>query len=122
MKHTITVTELSGHNESPTAGNFVTSSNRDFVTRRVTVGVSTLYNMATGISGLVTAVTATRIDAAVPFKPGDLFKVSLSSAWTLQNSDMPVMEVECKICGWSYPREKLINGRCSTCLDEPRPI
>lgn len=120
MKHTISITELSGVNESPTSGDFIISSNRDFIVRGVVVGVSTLYNKSTGVSGLVTARTASQIDATgVPFKPGDFFTVSLSSAWVLQNADMPVVEVECNICGFSFPSKELTLGRCKVCVDQP---
>lgn len=121
MKHTVEVTELSGFNESPIAGNFIKSS-RDFDTRNVTVGVSVLTNSMTGLSGTVTAVSDETITAAgMSFSPGDFFYVTLSAPWTLQNSDMPIIEVECKVCGFSYPRKQLVRGICSVCLDKIRP-
>jgi len=120
MERTTTITELSGHNESPIGGNFITSSNRDFVNRHVVAGSSELYNMSTGESGTVSAVTSSRIDAPVYFKPGDFFRVTLDSDWILQNDDGPVITVECNQCGFSYPRKELVNGLCKTCIDEPR--
>lgn len=120
MKHTVTTSELTGTNESPVGGNFITATNRDFVTRMVVVGVSTLYNKTKGLSGLVSAVTETRIDAPdVNFSPGDFFAVSLSTPWTIQNDDGPLIEVECNRCGFSYPQKKLVRGLCSTCIDKP---
>ena len=122
MKVTRTVSELYGHNESPTTGQFIKSSNRNFITKGVVVGVSTLYNQSYGLSGLVTTVTASRIDAlGVPFNPGDLWKVSLDTAWTVANEDgIPLVEIQCKRCGWSYSKDQLTNGRCVTCQDASR--
>jgi hypothetical protein len=123
MKHTITTSELFGTNESPVGGNFVVSSNRDFITRRVVVGISTLTNKTKGLSGLVSVVTATRIDApGVNFNPGDFFSVTLESPWTLQTNDGPVIEVECDRCGFSYPSKELSLGLCKTCVDKPKSI
>jgi hypothetical protein len=123
MKYTITTSELSGTNESPIGGNFVVSSNRDFITRRVVVGISTLTNKTKGLSGLVSAVAVTRIDApGVNFSPGDFFSVTLESPWTIQTDDGSVIEVECNRCGFSYPSRELSLGLCKTCIDKPRTI
>jgi len=123
MKHTITTSELTGTNESSVGGNFMVSSNRDFITRRVVVGISTLTNKTKGLSGLVSVVTATRIDApGVDFSPGDFFSVTLESPWTLQTDDGPVIEVECDRCGFSYPSKELSLGLCKTCIDKPRTV
>ncbi len=123
MKHTTTISELSGTNESPIGGNFIISSNRDFITRRVVVGISTLYNKTKNLSGLVTAVTASRIDAGgTNFKPGDFFLVSLETPWVIQTSDGPVIEVECRRCGFSYPTKELVNDYCSVCRDQAKSI
>jgi hypothetical protein len=123
MKHTITTSELTGTNESPIGGNFIIASNRDFVTRGVVVGIDTLYNKTKGLSGLVSAATATRLDApGVNFSPGDFFAVSLSTPWTLQTDDGPVMEIECNRCGFSYPSKKLTRGLCKTCIDKPHSV
>lgn len=122
MRVTREVSDLTGFNESPIAGQFITSSERDFVNRHVVAGVSVLYNKTTGLSAVVSNVTATRIDATgLDFKPGDLFLVTLSTDWLVQNSDGPVVDVECKRCGWSYPSDELVNGRCKTCVDDIRP-
>ena len=121
MKHTTTTSELTGTNESPIGGNFIIATNREFVTRKVVVGISTLYNKSKGLSGLVSAVTETRIDApGVNFSPGDFFAVSLDTPWTLQTDDGPVIEVECNRCGFSYPSKELTRGLCSTCIDRSR--
>ncbi len=123
MKHTTTVSNLDGVNESPIGGDFITSTNRDFVTRRVVVGVSVLSNKSNGRSGIVSVVTATRIDAPdTRFKPGDFFSVTLSTPWTLQTSDGPVIEVECNQCGFSYPSKELTLGLCKVCIDQPKPV
>ena len=123
MKYTTTVSELSGTNESPVGGDFIISSNRDFINRRVVVGVSTLYNKTKGLSALVSNIAVTRIDAVgTNFSPGDFFLVSLAVPWTVQTDDGPVIEVECNRCGWSYPQKELVNGLCKTCIDKSNRI
>ena len=123
MKYTTTVSELSGTNESPVEGDFIISSNRDFITRRVVVGVSTLYNKTKGLSALIDTVTANQIDAVgTNFSPGDFFLVSLAVPWTVQTDDGPVIEIECNRCGWSYPQKELVNGLCKTCIDKSNRI
>ena len=119
MRVTRTVSELTGINEAPLAGDYIKSSNRDFITRGVVVGVSTLYNQTNGLSALVSAVTASRIDAmGTKFLPGDLWKVSLSTPWTVQDdSGVPLTEIQCKRCGFSYSAKTLVGGRCPTCVD-----
>jgi hypothetical protein len=123
MKYTITASELFGTNESPVGGNFIVSSNRDFTTRRVVVGISILTNKTKGLSGLVSVVTTNRIDAPeVNFSPGDFFSVTLESPWTIQTDDGPVLEVECNRCGFSYPVKSLSMGLCKVCIDKPKSI
>lgn len=111
---------LSGTNESPLGGNFIISSNRDFITRKVIAGVSKLINQTTGMSGLVTGVTPSRISANVAFNPGDFFEVILAAPWIIQTADGIVVDVECNRCGWSFPRKALIKGLCKACIDKPR--
>jgi hypothetical protein len=123
MKHTVSVSDLSGFNESPLSGDFIVSSNRDFVTRRVVVGISILYNQTKKLFGIVSAVTPSRIDApGTKFNSGDMFLVTLATPWVIQNSDGPVIEVECNVCGYSYPTKELSMGRCKWCIDQPKPI
>lgn len=123
MKHTTSISDLSGTNESPVEGDFIVSSNRDFITRRVVAGISILYNKSKGLSGLVSVVTTSRIDAAgTKFSPGDFFLVTLATPWTIQTDDGPVIEVECNRCGFSYPDKELTNGLCKWCIDAPRSI
>ena len=118
MKVIRTVSELFGVNEAPLRGDYIQSSNRDFITRGVIVGVSTLYNQTNGLSALVSAVTASRIDAlGTDFYPGDLWKVSLPTPWTVQEDGRSLVEIQCKRCGWSYPAKTLVGGRCPTCVD-----
>lgn len=120
MRTTRTVSLLEGMNESPLAGDFIISSERDFVVRGVVVGVSTLYNSSTGVSGLVTTAASNRVDATgVSFKPGDFFQVSLASPWTVGTDDGPVIDVECNRCGFSYPAKELTKGLCKVCQDQP---
>lgn len=121
MKHTWTVSELTGINQAIEAGEYIEDDNREFTTRGVVVGVSTLYNVDTGLSALVTDATTTKVSATgVPFECGALYKVTLNAPWTIQNSDGPLIEVECKICGFSYPNKELVRGRCKDCIDEPQ--
>ena len=123
MKHTTSVSDLSGTNESPIGGDFIISLSRDFITRRVVVWNSILYNKSKGLSGMVSAVTSTRIDAVgTQFSPGDFFLVTLATPWIIQNSDGPVIEVECNRCGFSYPNKELVNGLCKWCIDKSKPI
>ena len=121
MRTTRTVDYLEGTNESPASGDFIISSERDFVNRGVTAAASVLYNQSTGDYATVTAVTATRVDATgCAFKPGDFFQVSLPTAWTVQTDDGPVINVDCNICGFSYPNKEMNRGVCKTCQDKPR--
>ena len=123
MRTTRTTSLLEGINEAPVSGNYIISANRDFVTRGVVVGVSTLYNKTTDTSALVTTVTATQINAlGMVFKPGDFFQVSLAAPWMVQTDDGLVVDVECNRCGFSYPDKELIRGLCVTCRDKPKPI
>lgn len=119
MKHTWTIDQLSGYNRAQSNGDFIEDANREFVTKGVVVGVSTLYNKETNASGLVTDVTEDRIDATgVGFKRGDPYVVSLNADWTMQNSDGPLIEVECNRCGFSYPSKELTRGLCCVCIDK----
>lgn len=121
MKHTWTIDQLSGYNRAQSNGDFIEDANREFVTKGVVVGVSTLYNKETDVSGLVTAVTEDRIDATgVSFKRGDPYVVTLNAAWTMANSDGALIEVECRRCGFSYPSKELSNGLCKVCIDKPQ--
>jgi len=121
MKRTWTITQLSGYNRAQSNGDFIEDANREFVTKGVVIGVSILYNKATNVSGLVTNVTENRIDAVgVLFKRGDPYVVTLNLPWTMQNSDGPLIEVECKRCGFSYPSKELNNGLCKVCIDKPQ--
>lgn len=143
MKHTTTVYELQGMHDGPNASAYLISSTGDFITRGVlgshtfgcgnlygdghvyaeataeSVSPSILYNMTKGISGFVQAITSTTILAEnVPFSPGDFFIVTLPLGWTRQTVDGPVIEVECNVCGFSYPSKLLSRGKCKVCQDE----
>lgn len=121
MRHTWTVSELSGLNRAQAAGDYIEDFERDFVTRGVVVGSSTLYNKSKGLSALVTGVTSTRVTATgTNFVPGEMYVVSLDTAWTVQTPDGPLIEVECNICGFSYPAKELTKGRCKVCIDKPK--
>ena len=119
MKHTWTIDQLSGYNRSQSNGDFIEDTNREFTTKGVVIGVSILYNKATNASGLVTDRTEDRVDATgVSFTRGDPYVVTLSTAWTIQNSDGPLIEVECNRCGFSYPSKDLTRGLCKVCVDK----
>lgn len=121
MKVTRTISELVGVNSSSKAGEYIEGPNRDFITKGVVVGVSILYNQTNERSATVTSVTSSRIDAlGLGFNPGDFWKVSLSTPWTVQTEDGPLVEVQCKRCGFSYPNKTLVKGRCPTCVDTPQ--
>ena len=129
MKHTVEVTDISGFNESPVSGNYIIVTSRlSLVSPYLVVGISTLTNSSKTLSGLVSAVTdlgdgRTQISApGVNFAPGEFFLLTLATAWTIQNDDLPLIEVECNVCGWSYPQKELVNGKCKVCLDAPRPV
>jgi hypothetical protein len=124
MKSYLQVDELTGMNRSPIAGEFITENDAKFLRAGVTVGLSVLYNMETGVSGTVTGATETRVDATgVPFKPGQPYIVSLPSDWTVTDpaDNIPIVDIECKRCGFSFPKKKLVEGYCKDCYDPPRP-
>lgn len=124
MKTYFSVNELTGMNGSPVAGEFITEPSAKFVRAGVTVGSSVLYNKETDKSATVTNVTETRIDATgVSFKPGQSYLVTLPSAWTLTDpaDNAPVVDIECKVCGFSFPQNKLTEGKCQVCYDPPSP-
>jgi hypothetical protein len=123
VKHIWTITQLSGYNRSQSGGDFIEDANREFVTKGVIIGISVLWNKSTDLSSFVTNVTANRIDAVgVNFKCGDPYIVTLNTPWTMQTSDGPLIEVECNLCGFSYPNKELSLGRCKTCQDELKRI
>lgn len=119
MRRTFEVSEVSGFNDSPIGGEYITSGERDFAAMNVVAASSVIYNSSKGTSGTVTTVTDNRIDATgVWFDPGDFFYVTLDSDWTLQTDDGPVIDVECRRCGFSYPNNQLMDGVCKTCQDD----
>jgi hypothetical protein len=121
MKHTWTISELSGINRAQAAGDYIEDYERDFLTKGVVAVTDTLYNDTTGTSGAVSAVTDDKVTAAgMAFKPGDFYRVSITATYVMQNSDGPLIEVECNICGWSYPAKDLVRGRCKVCIDKPK--
>ena len=123
MKTYFSVTELTGFNQSPVSGDFILDGDNKFIRAGVVVGVSTLYNMETDVSGLVTGVTEETVTATgVPFKQGQPYVVSLSAAWIITDPDenIPIVDIECKRCGFSFPSNKLIEGVCRDCYDPIR--
>jgi hypothetical protein len=120
MKHTWTISELTGLNKALSLGEYIEDEERYFTTKGVVTGVSLLTNVDTGISSLVTSATETKVGAVgVTFQPGDFYIVTLASDYTMQNSDGPLIEIECSLCGFSYPSKELTNGRCKVCIDKP---
>ena len=123
MKSYFQITELTGFNQSPTSGDFILDGGNKFIRSGVVIGVSILYNMETGISSLVTDVTEETITATgVPFKQGQPYIVTLSVPWTITDPDenIPITDIECKRCGFSFPSNKLIEGVCRDCYDPLR--
>lgn len=123
MKTYIKVSELTGFNQSPVAGDFIKDDGQLFVRSGVVIVLSTLYNMETGVSGLVTGVTETTVTAAgVPFKQGQPYVVTLPVDWTITDPDenIPIVDIECKRCGFSFPTAKLVEGYCQDCYDPPK--
>jgi hypothetical protein len=120
MKVYFQITELTGFNQSPISGDFILDSGSLFIRAGVIVGIPILYNMETGISGLVTNLTKETITAtSVPFKQGQPYIVTLSTPWTITDPDenIPITDIECKWCGFSFPSNKLIEGVCRDCYD-----
>lgn len=123
MKSYFSVNELTGMNGSPVAGEFITEDGAKFIRAGVN-NTCTLYNKTANKSALVTTVTETRIDATgLFFNPGDAYLVTLPAAWTLTDPEdnIPVVDIECKRCGFSFPKNKLVDGVCQVCYDPPRP-
>ena len=122
MRVTRMVSDLSGVNESPIGGDFIIDEGRSFVSQNVVTGISILYNQSKGLNAIVTNVTETRIDATgTNFSPGDFYIVSLATDWLVQNSDGPIYEVQCRVCGFSYPEKDMLNEVCKWCQDSPPP-
>lgn len=121
MRHTWTISTIDGTNETPTVGEYITSTSGDFINRGVVIGVSVLTNKTTGAYGTVSARTATTVTATgISFDPGDFYSVTLPTPWTVQNEFGPLIEIECNICGFSYPVKELVKGRCKDCIDKPQ--
>lgn len=121
MRTTWTISELSGINRAVASGDYVEDYERYFTTKGVAAGTCTLYNKSNGTSAVVSAATATRVTAAgIVFYPGDFYVVTLPTAYMMQNSDGPLIEVECNRCGFSYPAKELVKGLCEVCIDKPQ--
>jgi len=123
MKHTWTISNIDGTNETPIVGDYITSTSGDFINRGVVIGVSVLTNKTTGVYATVTARTATTVTATgVAFNSGDFYSVTLPNPWTVSNEFGPLIEVECNICGFSYPSKDLVKGRCKDCIDKTKTV
>ena len=121
MKHSRTIDELSGINRAMAAGAYIEDYERYFSTKGVVAGVDTLTNKTTGVGTLVSAVTDSRVTAAgSSFKPGDFYTVSIIATYVVQTADGAVIEVECSVCGFSYPSKELVRGKCKVCIDKPK--
>ena len=122
MKHTWTIDELSGINRAQAAGDYIEDYERYFATKGVVAdGTCTLYNVTKGIDAIVIAVTETKVTGGgTRFSPGDFYRVTLTTDYVMQNSDGALIEVECSLCGFSYPSKELVRGKCKVCIDKPK--
>ncbi len=120
MRRTWTIDELVGFHDAPTKLTYLSCSTGAFVTRGVTIGSSLLTNKTTMLGGLVTNLTETTILAGVSFSSGDLFLVTLPTPYTMEDEFGPLIEIECRVCGFSFPSKELIKGRCKDCVDAPQ--
>jgi hypothetical protein len=122
MRQTYQLSELPGLNHNPVAGVVVIdqSSEKGFINMGVVVGVSILKNTTTDEQSLVTDVTYNTITSSTRFSPGDCYIVTLPVDWLVQNSDFPVIDSVCSLCGMSFPRKDLEKNRCKVCRDKPQ--
>ncbi len=123
MKTYFQVTELTGFNQSPVLGEFIQDAGHNFTRAGVAIGLSVLYNMETGVSSAVTGFTATTVEATgVAFKQGQPYVVSLPVPWTITDpaDNIPITDIECKRCGFSFPKDQLVEGVCKVCYDPPK--
>lgn len=74
-------------------------------------------NETTGVSGTVTDVSEPYVTTDVLFNPGDFFYIQFTEARYAQTVDGVVTDIECKRCGFSFPRQKLQDGLCPACWD-----
>ncbi len=139
MGITRTVSVLQGFNHTPYLGKLIKDPNQDFVRRGVVAGVSVVRRVKDNVHAVVTTVTPDTIETAgdwfadewfelprghwfsatgIEFEYGDFYEVTLVAPWVVQNSDSPILDVECRRCGFSYPKKELQNGLCEECIDE----
>lgn len=120
MRVVRSIEELEGINHNHIPGITLVDTNARFVTKGVD-NTCTLYNETTQESATVTAVTEDTIEAGtLQWQVGDLYRVSLKAPYTVRTNIGPVIDVECKRCGFSCESNELIKGYCQDCYDEPR--
>ena len=79
---------------------------------------SKVENTSKGITGTVLNIGTGSVATDVLFDIGDFYVITLPTAQNLQTDDGPVIDVECKICGFSFPGTELIDDRCKICHDQ----
>src|SRR5574343_466151 len=120
MRHVVLVGKFAGFNNSPSGGYFLIVRDRPLGDDNIWPGL-TIHNNSTGVSGIILRIVDETVYTTVWINPGEFYTICLSKPWTLANSDGPVIEIDCRLCGWSYPREQLVNGLCWTCQDDEKP-
>jgi hypothetical protein len=110
------MSEICGIFNGPVAGTTV-----PLAVAPATVGITigtVIKNESNGITGAVTAVNAASVEVDVSFAPGEFYTITLPTAWQAQNDDGLVIDVECRVCGFSFPATELVDDTCSVCLDK----
>jgi len=80
---------------------------------------SVIRNTSKGTAGTITGISDNVITADIDFSLGDFYVIELPQPWIAQTPDGLVIDVECKICGFSFPWDQLIDGVCGVCFDTP---
>lgn len=119
MRQTLTISEVSGFNKSPTSGVSVVDSH-NFSGMGVALG-DVVTNDSKGTSGTIVSSSTTGFVATISFDPGDFYRITLCSDYTVTNEFGPVYEFICKRCGKGWPRKQMVDGMCDECQDEPWP-
>ena len=122
MRQQHTLEYISGIQESPTGGTTLRSS-WNFTTVGAQAG-DVIQNKTQGTAGTIQSVTdANNLVANITFRPGDLFEITLSTAWSAASNIGPTYELVCKVCGFACTTEELDShdGKCKECYDPPHP-
>lgn len=117
FRHTVLIGTLTGFNTATSGGYCFTDRDRAFATQKAWPGIE-IYNMTTGTKGMILEVSGDQLCTTIWFNPGDFYTIWLREAWILANSDGPIIEIDCRRCGFSYPRKELVRGLCKWCRDK----